>query len=171
MGRQSRVERLTYELAQKALAHIGEVERLGGMAAAIAAGLPKMRIEEAAARTQARIDSGTQTIVGVNKYTQDSEAEIAMLKVDNKAVRERQIAKLARLRAERDPKAVAAALAALTAGARGNGNLLELAVEAARAKATVGEISDALEAAFGRHQATANVVSGVYRSEVGARNE
>ena len=165
------VERLTYELAQKALAHIGEVERLGGMAAAIAAGLPKMRIEEAAARTQARIDTGTQTIVGVNKYTQDSEAEIATLKVDNKAVRERQIAKLARLRAERDPKVVAATLAALTAGARGNGNLLALAVDAARAKATVGEISDALEAAFGRHQATAKVVSGVYRSEAGATNE
>src|SRR5690606_15114785 len=109
----------------------------------IAAGIPKMRIEEAAARTQARIDSGRQTIVGVNKFRNTDEAAIEILKVDNKSVREQQIAKLERLRAERDPKAVEAALSALTEGAKGNANLLELAVNAARAKATVGEISDA----------------------------
>ena len=159
------VERLTYELAQKALAHIEEVERLGGMAKAIAAGIPKLRIEEAAARTQARIDSGRQTIVGVNKFRVENEASIDILKVDNKRVREEQLTKLARLKSERDPAAVKAALEALTAGARGNGNLLDLAVKAARAKATVGEMSDALEAVFGRHRAEIRSVSGVYRSE------
>ena len=126
------VERLTYELARKAQAHIAEVEELGGMAKAIAAGIPKMRIEEASARTQARIDTGTQTIVGVNKFQVTDEAQIEVLKIDNKAVRESQIAKLERLRAERDPAAVAAALAALTEAARaGTGNLLERAVAAA----------------------------------------
>ena len=164
------VERLTYELARKALAHIEEVERLGGMAKAIAAGIPKMRIEEAAARTQARIDSGKQTIVGVNKYRVDDEAEIDILKVDNKCVREQQIAKLQRLRGERDEKATQAALNALTDGARGNGNLLDLAVKAARAKASVGEISDAMEKVYGRHRAEIRAISGVYRSEAGAMN-
>jgi methylmalonyl-CoA mutase len=161
------VERLTADLADKALAHIKEVEELGGMAKAIAAGIPKMRIEEAAARTQARIDSGRQTIVGVNKYRVANEAEIDILKVDNARVRDAQIAKLHRLRSERDEAAVKAALGALTEGARGGGNLLDLSVKAARAKATVGEISDAMEAVFGRHSAEIRSVSGVYRAEAG----
>ncbi len=165
------VERLTYELAAKAMEHIREVERLGGMAKAIAAGIPKMRIEEAAARTQARIDSGRQTIVGVNKFRLENEAQIELLKVDNASVREQQLAKLARLRAERDETATQAALAALTAGARGGGNLLDLSVKAARAKATVGEISDAMEEVFGRHRAEIRSVSGVYRSEAGAMSK
>jgi methylmalonyl-CoA mutase len=166
------VERLTYALARKAQAHIAEVEELGGMAKAIAAGTPKMRIEEAAARTQARIDSGTQTIVGVNKFQVTDEAQIEVLKVDNKSVRENQVAKLARLKAERDPKAVAAALAALTETARtGAGNLLERAVAAARAKATVGEISDAMEKVWGRHRAETRAVSGVYSAEAGAMSK
>jgi methylmalonyl-CoA mutase len=159
------VERLTHDLAQRAWSHIEEIEALGGMAKAIAAGIPKMRIEEAAARTQARIDSGRQTIVGVNKFKVEGEAQIDILKVDNGRVREQQLAKLARLKAERDPVAVKTALQALTGGARGNGNLLDLAVKAARAKATVGEISDALETVFGRHRADIRSVSGVYRSE------
>ncbi len=159
------VERLTADLAAKAWAHIAEVENLGGMTKAIAAGVPKMRIEEAAARTQARIDSGRQTIVGVNKFKPTDEAQIEILRVDNKSVREQQIAKLTRLKSERDPAAVKAALAALSDGARGNGNLLDLAVKCARAKATVGEISDAMEAVFGRHQADIRAVSGVYRAE------
>jgi methylmalonyl-CoA mutase len=163
------VERLTYELVRKAQAHIDEVERLGGMAKAIAAGIPKMHIEEASARTQARIDSGAQTIVGVNKYRVAGEAEIEVLKVDNHSVRESQIAKLARLKAERDAAAVAAALDALTATARtGEGNLLERAVDAARAKATVGEISDAMEKVWGRHRADVRVISGVYSTEAGS---
>ncbi|MDX2157379.1 MAG: methylmalonyl-CoA mutase [Hyphomicrobiaceae bacterium] len=165
------VERLTYELARKAMEHITEVERLGGMAKAIAAGIPKMRIEEAAARTQARIDSGRQTIVGVNKFRVENEAQIELLKVDNARVREQQIAKLQRLRGERDESAARAALAALTQGARGNGNLLALSVEAARAKATVGEISDAMEEVFGRHRAEIRAVSGVYRAEAGAMSQ
>jgi len=163
------VERLTYELVRRAQAHVAEVEALGGMAKAIAAGIPKMRIEEAAARTQARIDSGAQTIVGVNKFQVADAAKIEVLKVDNRAVRASQIAKLARLRAERDPAAVAAALAALTETARcGQGNLLERAVVAARAKATVGEISEAIERVWGRHRAEARAVSGVYASEAEA---
>ena len=161
------VERLTHDLAMKAMAHIEEVEGLGGMAKAIAAGIPKLRIEEAAARTQARIDSGRQTIVGVNKHRVEREARIEILKVDNARVRDQQLAKLARLRGERDEAAVRTALAALTVGARGGGNLLDLAVKAARAKATVGEISDAMEAVFGRHRAEIRSVSGVYRSEAG----
>jgi methylmalonyl-CoA mutase len=162
------VERLTCELMCKAQAHIGEVESLGGMARAIAAGIPKMRIEEASARTQARIDSGAQTIVGVNKYRVAGNAEIEVLKVDNRAVRESQIAKLARLKSERDPAAVQAALDALTETARtGAGNLLERGVAAARAKATVGEISDAMEKVWGRHRADVRVVSGVYSTEAG----
>jgi methylmalonyl-CoA mutase len=162
------IERLTYELAAKAWAHIEEVERLGGMAKAIAAGVPKMRIEEAAARTQARIDSGRQTIVGINKYRVSSEAEIDILRVDNGKVREQQLAKLARLKGERDAAEVSAALGALTDGAKSGANLLDLAVKAARAKATVGEISDALEAVYGRHRAEIRAVSGVYRSEASA---
>ncbi len=166
------VERLTYDLIRKAQAHIAEVEELGGMAKAIAAGIPKMRIEEAAARTQARIDSGTQTIVGVNKFQVTDEAQIEVLKVDNKSVRESQIGKLQRLKGERDPAAVAAALSALTDAARsGAGNLLERAVAAARAKATVGEISDAMENVWGRHRAESRAVSGVYTAEAGAMNK
>ncbi|MBV8770601.1 MAG: methylmalonyl-CoA mutase, partial [Hyphomicrobiales bacterium] len=165
------LERLTAELAAKARAHIGEVEQLGGMTKALAQGLPKMRIEEAAAKTQARIDSGIQKIIGVNCFKPSAEAEIDILKVDNSAVRAQQLEKLARLRAERDPQAVAAALAALTAaGKSGSGNLLELSVKAARAKATVGEISLALENAFGRHRAETKTISGVYKREVGMEN-
>jgi methylmalonyl-CoA mutase len=166
------VERLTYELVRKAQAHIAEVEELGGMAKAIAAGIPKMRIEEAAARTQARIDSGVQTIVGVNKFQVADQAQIEVLKVDNRSVRESQVAKLERLKAERDPASVAAALKALTeAAASGRGNLLEKAVDAARAKATVGEISDALEQVWGRHRAETRAVSGVYTAETGAMSK
>ena len=166
------VERLTYELAKKAWEHIQEVERLGGMAKAIDAGLPKMRIEEAAARTQARIDGGKQVIVGVNKYQPEDEAPIDVLKVDNSSVRTKQIEKLARLKAERDPKAVEATLTALTkAAADETGNLLELSVNAARAKATVGEISDALEKVYGRHRAETRTISGVYRQEIGQMDD
>ncbi|WGU39100.1 methylmalonyl-CoA mutase [Phenylobacterium sp. NIBR 498073] len=162
------VERLTADLAARALEHIAEVEALGGMAKAIEDGLPKRRIEEASARTQARIDAGRQSVVGVNRYKPDVADEIPVLKVDNTAVRERQLEKLQRLRAERDPAAVEAALTALTEGAAGNGNLLELSVNAARAKATVGEISLALEKVFGRHAAEASAVTGVYLRESGA---
>jgi methylmalonyl-CoA mutase len=166
------VERLTYELAKKAWGRIQEVEKLGGMAKAIDAGLPKLRIEEAAARTQARIDSGKQVIAGVNKYQVKNEAPIDVLKVDNSAVRARQIEKLKRLKAERDHAAVEAALSALTAAAsQGSGNLLELSVNAARAKATVGEISEALEKAFGRHRAETRAISGVYSREIGQMDD
>jgi methylmalonyl-CoA mutase len=165
------VERLTYDLARRALAHIGEIEELGGMAKAIAAGVPKMRIEEAAARAQARIDTDRQIIVGVNKYRPDDEAQIELLKVDNNAVRGRQLAKLERLKAERNEAAVKAALDSLTEGARGSANLLELSVRAARAKATVGEISAAMEKVIGRHVADTRAISGVYRSEAGAMSE
>lgn len=162
------VERLTAELARKAWGHIQEVEELGGMAKAIEAGIPKLRIEEAAAKAQGRIDSGAQSIIGVNKYRPTEEKPIDVLKVDNSAVRTLQLEKLARLKAERDPKAVEEALAALTRAAdRGNGNLLALAVDAARAKATVGEISMALEKVFGRHRAEIKTLSGVYKREVG----
>jgi len=161
------VERLTAELAARALEHIAEVEALGGMARAIEDGLPKRRIEEASARTQARIDSGRQSVVGVNRYRPETADVIPVLKVDNTAVRERQLVKLARLKAERDPAAVEAALNALTEGARGNANLLELSVAAARAKATVGEISLALEKVFGRHKAKADAVQGVYLKAAG----
>ncbi|WP_181708455.1 methylmalonyl-CoA mutase [Chthonobacter rhizosphaerae] len=160
------VEKLTYDLANRALAHIKEVEDLGGMAKAIEAGIPKLRIEEAAAKTQARIDSGAQPVIGVNKYRPGGEDDIHLLKVDNSAVRTAQIAKLERLRAERDPKAVEAALAALTrAAGEGTGNLLALAIEAGRAKATVGEISLALETVWGRHKAEIRAISGVYKRE------
>ncbi|GAB2460982.1 methylmalonyl-CoA mutase [Streptosporangium sandarakinum] len=162
------VERLTHELARKAWGHIEEVEAAGGMARAIDAGLPKLRIEEAAARTQARIDTGAQPVIGVNKYRPDADEPIEVLKVDNTAVRARQLDKLRRLRAERDPRAVEEALAALTKGAAGDANLLALSVEAARAKATVGEISEALEKVFGRHAGQIRTISGVYREEVGS---
>jgi methylmalonyl-CoA mutase len=142
------------------------------MAKAIEAGIPKLRIEESAAKTQARIDSGRQSVIGVNKYRPQSESAIDVLKVDNSAVRQLQIDKLARLRHERDPKAVEEALAALTRAADGgNGNLLALAVDAARAKATVGEISMALEKVYGRHRAEIKSIAGVYRKEVGAMSE
>ena len=159
------VERLTHDLAARALSHIEEVDRLGGMARAIESGLPKLRIEEAAARTQARIDTGRQMVVGVNRLRPEAEDELAVLKVDNAAVRRSQIEKLERLRAERDEPATQAALRALTDGARGAANLLALSIEAARAKATVGEISLALEAAFGRHEAAPQRVSSVYGEE------
>jgi methylmalonyl-CoA mutase len=162
------VERLTQQLAERAWAHIREVEALGGMAKAIEAGIPKLRIEEAAAKTQARIDSGAQSVIGVNKFRPDSEASIDVLKVENAQVRRAQIGKLLRLKAERDSKAVDAALAALSDGAAtGSGNLLDLAVRAARAKATVGEISHALETVWGRHRAEIRAISGVYRREAG----
>jgi methylmalonyl-CoA mutase len=164
------VERLTADLAARALEHIEEVERLGGMTRAIEQGLPKLRIEEAAAKTQARIDSGRQTVVGVNKYRPEVADDIPVLKVDNADVRRQQLDKLARLKAERDPAAVKAALNALTEGARGNANLLALAVDAARAKATVGEISDALEQVFGRHRAEIRTIQGVYMREAGNDN-
>jgi methylmalonyl-CoA mutase len=163
------VERLTYDLARRAWQHIDEVEQAGGMARAIDAGLPKLRIEEAAARTQARIDSGRQPVIGVNKYRLAEEDVLDVLKVDNAGVRAEQSEKLRRLREERDPQAVGTALDALTkAAASAEGNLLELAIDAARAKATVGEISDALEAVYGRHAATIRTISGVYREEAGA---
>ncbi len=161
------LERLTAELAKRATTHIDEVEALGGMTRALEAGLPKLRIEEAAAKTQARIESGRQTVVGVNKYRVSGDDDIALLRVDNSAVLARQLEKLKRLRRERDGKAVQAALAALTqCAASGKGNLLALSVEAARAKATVGEMSLALEKVFGRHRADIRAVSGIYAKEV-----
>jgi methylmalonyl-CoA mutase len=164
------VEWLTHQLAEKARAHIKEVAEHGGMAQAISDGIPKLRIEEAAARTQARIDSGAQTVIGVNKYQVDEDHEIEVLKVENSRVRAEQLAKLAQLRADRDPAAVDAALAELTRAAGAEGNLLALAIDAARAKATVGEISDALEKVWGRHQAEIRTIAGVYRDEVGVGN-
>jgi methylmalonyl-CoA mutase len=165
------VEWLTQALAEKVREHIREVNEHGGMAQAISDGIPKLRIEEAAARTQARIDSGQQPVIGVNKYqvaTGDgTDQEIEVLKVENSRVRAEQIAKLQQLRADRDPDAVDAALAELTRAAEGEGNLLELAINAARANATVGEISDALEEVWGRHQAEIRTIAGVYRDEVG----
>ena len=167
------VEKLTHDLAAKALGHIQEVEKLGGMAAAIEQGIPKLRIEEAAARTQARIDSGRQTVVGVNKFRLENEDPVDVLKVDNSAVRSAQIERLKTLKASRDEAAVKAALAALTASAQ-NGqasgmetNLLALAVDAARAKATVGEISMALELVYNRHEAKPQVISNVYGKDFG----
>ena len=172
------VEWLTHQLVERARAHIREVEEHGGMAQAISDGIPKLRIEEAAARTQARIDSGQQPVVGVNKYQVDEDHAIEVLKVENSRVRAEQLAKLQRLRADRDQSQVEAALAELTRaaaedGAAGDGglgnNLLALAIDAARAKATVGEISDALEKVYGRHQAEIRTISGVYRDEVGGK--
>ncbi|MER7557073.1 methylmalonyl-CoA mutase [Nocardioides sp. NPDC126508] len=166
------VERLTHDLAERAWAHIQEAEAAGGMAKAIEQGIPKMRIEEAAARTQARLDSGAQKLIGVNTFRLPSEDPLDVLKVDNDQVYKQQVAKLERLRAERDDEDVRRALEAITnaAGAEKSeanleGNLLALAVDAARAKATVGEISDAMEKAWGRHQAVIRTISGVYRDE------
>jgi methylmalonyl-CoA mutase len=191
------VEWLTHQLAEKVRAHINEVNEHGGMAQAISDGIPKLRIEEAAARTQARIDSGAQPVIGVNKYQVDEDQEIEVLKVENSRVRSEQLAKLQQLRADRDSSAVDAALAELEAaagsegrrrggsgsegrrrggsesdgrrrgGSESGGNLLELAINATRAKATVGEISDALESVWGRHQAEIRTIAGVYRDEVG----
>ncbi len=166
------VETLTNEIAERAWAHIEEVEKLGGMAAAIETGIPKMRIEEAAARAQARIDSGKQKIVGVNEYRLEKEAPIDILEIDNTAVREQQIERLKQLRANRNENDVQQALAAITECARtGEGNLLELAVEAARLRASLGEISDACEAVTGRYKATIRTISGVYSSETKNDNE
>jgi methylmalonyl-CoA mutase len=166
------VERLTYELARKAWAHIEEVEALGGMTRAIEAGIPKLKIEEAAARTQARIDSGHQKIIGVNAFRPSDEASIDLLKVENQRVRSSQIEKLRRLKADRHQVDVDAALEALSRCAQsGEGNLLDLAVQAARAKATVGEISYALEKVWGRHRAEIRAISGVYKREVGQMSD
>ena len=162
------VEKLTAEIAEKAWQHIVEIEAMGGMAKALESGLPKMRIEEAAARTQARIDSGRQTIVGLNRFPLDHEDELEVLKVDNSAVYEAQMARLRELRQDRDQALLDEKLAAMTRCAEsGNGNLLELSIEAARAKATVGEMSDALETVFGRHRATIRSITGVYGQEAG----
>lgn len=166
------VEKLTHDLARKALEHIEEIESLGGMAKAIEAGIPKMRIEEAAARTQARIDSGRQVIVGINRHKLKEEDNVDVLKVDNAAVRSRQLEKLEQLRAERNNKEVELKLNSLTNAAESNeGNLLALAIEAAREKATVGEISYALEKVYGRHVAEVKTISGIYSNEVGMANE
>jgi methylmalonyl-CoA mutase len=176
-GGSAYVERLTRELAGRAWAHIGEVESTGGMAQAIDEGLPKMRIEEAAARTQARIDSGRQPLIGVNKYPLTSGEDVDVLKVDNADVLRQQVERLKQLRDDRDGDAVRSALEQLTNAARAaqegtrdsglDGNLLKLAIDAARAKASVGEISDALEEVYGRHRSDVRTISGVYRDEVG----
>ncbi|MEV0037340.1 methylmalonyl-CoA mutase [Streptomyces sp. NPDC050804] len=183
-GGSAYVEKLTYDLARRAWRHIEEVEAAGGMAQAIDAGIPKLRVEEAAARTQARIDSGRQPVIGVNKYRVETDEKIDVLKVDNSSVRTQQIEKLRRLRAERDENACQDALRALSAAAEAggggggagtgggagdglDGNLLALAVNAARAMATVGEISDALEKVYGRHSGQIRTISGVYRNEAG----
>ena len=166
------VERLTQELADRARGHIREVEEHGGMVKAIQAGIPKMRIEEAAARTQARIDSGRATIVGVNRYRPTEEEKLEVLQVDNAAVRKAQLDRLAALRAERDDAAVHAGLDALTASAEsGSGNLLALSIDAARAGATVGEMTGALEKVYGRHVAVIHTISGVYSGEMGETDE
>ncbi len=178
------VEKLTRDLVERARVHLQEIDELGGMTKAIEAGIPKLRIEEAAARAQARIDSGRQTIVGVNKFRLEEEEDIPVLSVDNAAVREAQIARLTQLKTERDEAAVQEALAALTACAEAGaestsessssanrGNLLELSVAAARAHATVGEMTAALEKVFGRHQAQIRSISGVYSGEMGADND
>jgi methylmalonyl-CoA mutase len=166
------LESLTKEIIERAWAHIQEIESLGGMAKAIETGLPKMRIEEAAARRQALIDSGKEVIVGVNKYRLDKEDPIEILDVDNTAVREAQIAQLTKLRAERDNARCRATLEALTqAASSGTGNLLALAIDAARARASLGEISSALEGVFGRHKAVIRSISGVYSAEFGEETE
>ncbi|MET7640081.1 methylmalonyl-CoA mutase [Streptomyces sp. NPDC005438] len=172
-GGSAYVERLTHDLARRTWQHIEEVEAAGGMAKAIDAGIPKLRVEEAAARTQARIDSGRQPVIGVNKYRVDSDEQIDVLKVDNSSVRAQQVEKLRRLREERDEDTCRRSLEALTRAAENGpgpgleGNLLALAVDAARAKATVGEISDALEKVYGRHSGQIRTISGVYREEAG----
>lgn len=160
------VEKLTHELMKKSWAHIREIEELGGMAKAIETGLPKMRIEEAAARRQARIDSGSETIIGVNKYKPENEPSIETLEIDNSAVRENQIRRLKELKQNRDSEKVAQALEDLTKAAEtGEGNLLDLSIKAARLRASLGEISFALEKVFGRHKAVTKLISGVYSSE------
>ncbi len=156
------IEALTHELVTKAWALIEEVESLGGMTKAVESGMPKLRIEESAARRQARVDRGDDVVVGVNTYVPDDVELVEVLSIDNTKVREEQIAKLERVRASRDEAACQIALTALTDGARGDGNLLALAIEAARARATVGEISDAMEEVFGRHRAEVRSISGVY---------
>lgn len=166
-GGSAYLERLTHDLAARALSHIEEVEALGGMAAATEQGIPKLRIEEAAARTQARIDSGEQMLVGVNAHRPENDIKVDVLKIDNAEVRARQLSKLQRLKGTREVAAVESALDALTRAAQGNENLLEFAIRAARANATVGEISFALERAFGRHVATVQTISGVYRKALG----
>lgn len=167
-GGSAYVERLTHDLAARALSHIEEIEALGGMAKAIERGIPKMRIEAAAARTQARIDSGQQPVIGVNSYRPSEDMEVDVRQVDNAEVRARQLSKLQQLKGTRDVAAVDTALSALTSAAKtGTGNLLDFAIKAARAHATVGEISLALEKAFGRHVAEIHTISGVYRKEVG----
>ncbi|MER8810145.1 methylmalonyl-CoA mutase [Mesorhizobium australicum] len=166
-GGSAYLERLTHDLAARALAHIEEVEALGGMAAAIEKGIPKLRIEEAAARTQARIDSGEQMLVGVNAHRPGTDIAVDVLKIDNAEVRARQLSKLQRLKGTREVAAVESALDALTRAAQSEDNLLEFAIRAARANATVGEISFALERAYGRHVATVQTISGVYGKALG----
>ena len=161
------LERLTNDLAEKAMEHIDEIENSGGMAKAIEAGIPKLRLEEAAARTQARIDSGQQSVIGVNRYRPETESAVNVLRVDNAEVRSSQIAQLEELKATRDQKQCQIALEELTNAAEKNQNLLAASVKAARARATVGEISDALEKIFGRHRAEVRTISGVFSSEVG----
>ena len=161
------LERLTNDLAEKAMEHIDEIENSGGMAKAIEAGIPKLRIEEAAARTQARIDSGQQSVIGVNRYRPETESAVNVLRVDNAEVRSSQIAQLEELKATRDQKQCQIALEELTNAVEKNQNLLAASVKAARARATVGEISDALEKIFGRHRAEVRTISGVFSSEVG----
>mgnify|MGYP001497278953 FL=1 len=161
------MERLTNDLAEKAMEHINEIENSGGMAKAIEAGIPKLRIEEAAARTQARIDSGQQSVIGVNRYRPETESLVNVLRVDNAEVRSSQIAQLEELKATRDQNQCQIALEELTKAAEKNQNLLAASVKAARARATVGEISDALEKIFGRHRAEVRTISGVFSSEVG----
>ena len=165
------IERLTHDLAARAMTWIDEIEELGGMVNAIEQGVPKMRIEEAAARTQARIDSGRQVIVGVNRYRPATEPPLEVLSLDNDKVRQAQIDRIAKLKRDRDANAVGAALHALTAGARGDANLLSLSVDAARAGATVGEMSSALEEVFGRHEAVIRSIEGVYSGEMGEIDE
>ena len=165
------IERLTHDLANRAWKHISEIEDAGGMAKAIDLGIPKLRIEEAAARTQARIDSGIQPVIGVNKFILDKEDDVEILQVDNREVRYQQIQQLVELRDTRDEQACQAALERLTNGATQDGNLLALSIDAAREFATVGEISDALEKVFDRHKSQIQIISGVYRSEVGENNE
>ncbi|MEI8699916.1 MULTISPECIES: methylmalonyl-CoA mutase [unclassified Mesorhizobium] len=166
-GGSAYLERLTHDLAARALAHIEEIESLGGMAAATEKGIPKLRIEEAAARTQARIDSGEQILVGVNAHRPGTDIEVDVLKIDNAEVRARQLSKLQRLKGTRDVGAVESALDALSRAAEGGENLLEFAIRAARANATVGEISLALEKVFGRHVASVQTISGIYRKALG----
>ena len=166
------VERLTHDLAQRAWTHIQEIEEAGGMAAAIELGIPKLRIEEAAARTQARIDSGVQPVIGVNKFRLDQEEQVDLLKVDNAGVRKSQIDKLKRLKSERDePRCLEALDLLANAAELGSGNLLSLSIDAARHNATVGEMSEALERVYGRHRSQIRTISGVYRKEVGKKSE